>query len=109
MNFEFALSQLKEGEMVRRSSWNPDTFVFRQVPATISKDIVPKMQSLPDSVKSEFERRFKDQNMQIDAIYYDNQLAIVNSSNLIESYSPSVADSLADDWQMIMPNAYASH
>lgn len=101
MKFEFVLVALKLGQMIRRSSWYPDTFVFRQVPAVISKEIVPKMQSLPDSVKQEFIRRFSDDNLQVDAIYYDNQLALVNSSNLIQSYSPSVEDCMAEDWQII--------
>lgn len=107
MNFEFAISNLKKGEMVRRNSWLPGTFVFKQVPATISKEIVPKMQSLPDSVKAEFERRFNDERMQVDAIYYNNQLAIVNPSNLIESYTPSIADCLAEDWHIVVLNAHA--
>ena len=101
MNFEIIILVLKQGGPVRRSSWPKDQFVFRQVPATISKDIVPKMQSLPDSVKAEFARRFEDESYQIDAIYYDNQLALVSPSNLIQSYSPSVEDLMADDWVLL--------
>lgn len=100
-NFGDMLLALLDGRMVRRTSWPIGTFVFRQVPATIEKDIVPKMQSLPTSVKEEFDRRFKDEAKQIDAIYYDCQFAIVNSSNLILSYSPSVEDTLAPDWIVI--------
>ena len=72
-----------------------------QVPSTIKREIVPKMQSLPQSVKDEFERRFNDPNEQIDAIYYDNQLALVNPSNLITGWAPSVSDSLAIDWVVL--------
>ena len=46
----------------------------------------------------EFEKRFNDLKEQIDAIYYDNRLALVNQSNLITGWSPSTSDSLADDW-----------
>lgn len=100
-NFGHMLLALLDGRMVRRTSWPVGTFVFRQVPATIEKDIVPRMQSLPDSVKAEFDRRFNDESVQVDAIYYDWQFAIVNSSNLIISYSPSVEDTLAPDWQIV--------
>ena len=102
MDFGQAIEALKEGKKVQRTGWNGvGLFVFMQVPSTIKRDIVPKMQSLPQSVKDEFERRFNNPNEQIDAIYYDNQLALVNPSNLITGWSPSVSDSLAIDWVVL--------
>lgn len=99
MNFGQAIEALKEGKKVQRAGWNgKGLFVFMQVPSTINREIVPKMQSLPQSVKDEFERRFNDPKEQIDAIYYDNQLALVNPSNLITGWAASVSDSLANDW-----------
>lgn len=99
MNFGLAVEKMKEGEMVARQGWNgKGMFVFMQIPADIHKDIVPKMQSLPEKVKNEFVRRFNDETEQIDAIYYDNQMAIVGASNLICGWSPSVSDTLAEDW-----------
>ena len=102
MNFGQAIEALKEGKRVQRTGWNgKGLFVFMQVPSTINREIVPKMQSLPQSVKDEFERRFNDPNEQIDAIYYDNQLALVNPSNLITGWAASVSDSLANDWVVL--------
>ena len=99
MNFSKAIEALKKGKMVKRLGWNgKGQFVFMQVPSQIKKEIVPKMQSLPQSVKDEFERRFNDPNEQIDQIYYADQLALVNPSNLITGWSPSVSDTLAIDW-----------
>ena len=101
MNFGKALEIVKNGGMIHRTGWNgKDLFVFAQVPADINKEIVPKMQSLPGLVKSEFERRFIDPNYQIDAIYYSNQLALVNNSNMITGWSPSTSDALAEDWEI---------
>lgn len=97
LTFGEALALVKQGKMIAREGWN-GLFVFMQVPSTINKEIVPKMQSLPQSVKDEFQRRFDDPNEQIDAIYYNNQLAVVGKSNLISGYSPSPADTLANDW-----------
>lgn len=102
MNFGQAILALKEGKKVQRIGWNgKGLFVFMQVPSIINREIVPKMQSLPQSVKDEFERRFNDPNEQIDAIYYDNQLALVNPSNLITGWAASVSDSLANDWVIL--------
>lgn len=98
-NFGQAIEALKQGKRVARQGWNgKGLFVFMQVPSQIGKDIVPKMQSLPQTVKDEFQRRFESPSEQIDAIYYDNQLALVNTSNLITGWSPSTSDALAEDW-----------
>ncbi len=98
LDFGSAILATKRDNMIRRSGWPKGHFVFRQIPSIIKKDIVPKMQSLPDSVKAEFQKRFDDKNSQIDAIYYDNQLAYVGDSNLICSYAPSPEDCLMEDW-----------
>lgn len=101
ITFDIVIETLKNGNMARRTSWETNTFIFRQVPSIISKDIVPKMQSLPQAVKTEFDRRFNDDSFQVSEIYYDNQIAIVNQSNLIQGWNPSAADIFAEDWQLI--------
>lgn len=99
MKFGEAIEALKNGEKLTRSGWNgKGLFIFRQVPSEIKREIVPKMQSLPQSVKDEFERKFNDPNEQIDAIYYNDQIAMVGKSNVITGWSPSVADCFAEDW-----------
>lgn len=99
VNFGTAMEAVKEGKRISRLGWNgKNMFIFMQVPSTIDKEIVPKMQSLPQTVKDEFQRRFDSPTEQINAIYYSNQLAIVNSSNLINGWTPSVSDALAEDW-----------
>jgi len=101
INFSIVIDELQKGNMARRTSWETNTFIFRQVPSEINKEIVPKMQSLPQAVKTEFDRRFNDPSFQISTLYYDNQVAIVNSSNLIQGWNPSPADMFAMDWQII--------
>ena len=97
LNFGEALEAVKLGKMITRTGWNgKDLFVFKQVPASIPKDVVPKMQSLPESVKNEFQKRFDSGNL--DFIYYTDQLALVGPNNFISSWAPSVSDSLAEDW-----------
>jgi hypothetical protein len=91
-NFGEALAALKEGKRVSREGWNgKGLFVFMQVPAEIGFDIIPKMQSLPQSVKDEFAKRKG-------AITYQNQMAIVYPNNSIHGWCPSSSDALATDW-----------
>jgi hypothetical protein len=118
-NFGQAVEALKEGKMASRDGWNgKGLFVFMQVPSTIQEEIVPKMQSLPQAVKDEFQRQFDHHrakvqanipSMKVDAIpvnclHYSNQLALVQGKVdgiHITSWSPSTSDSLANDWNIL--------
>ncbi len=72
LTFGQAVEAVKKGAMISREGWNgKDLFVFMQVPATIGREVVPNMQSLPQAVKDEFGIRFNDPSQQIDAIYYE--------------------------------------
>lgn len=84
-------------------SWSPTHFVFMQVPSTIGKDIVPKMQSLPQSVKDEFQRRFDTPSEQLVDIYYNDQYALVSPSNLITGWQPKEEDILSPEWEEYRP------
>jgi hypothetical protein len=102
MNFAQALEALKEGEPVKRASWNNDEFIFRQVPSVISKDVVPNMQSLPNAVKKVFQNKFDDPAEQVSSIHYLDQFAVVDKSLFIRGWSPSPSDVLAEDWMLIL-------
>ncbi len=100
VSFGEAIKALKEGKRVKREGWNhKDLFVFMQVPSQVPIDIVPKMTSLPKSVKDALLRR-KQSSDCIDhlAIKYHNQMALVYPNNNISGWSPSGSDALADDW-----------
>jgi hypothetical protein len=99
VNFGKAIEALKQGKRVQRVGWNgKGLFVFMQVPSTVPIDIVPKMTSLPQSVKDEFEKRNFLSDMPRTHIKYSNQLAIVNPDNSINGWTPSGSDALAEDW-----------
>ena len=52
MSFGDAIEILKQGGAIRRKGWNgKGLMVFKQVPAHIESDVIPKMQSLPQSAK----------------------------------------------------------
>lgn len=90
--FETILIHLKQGHVITRESWT-DTVVFRQVPATIASDIVPKMQSLPDDAKEVI--------MHTGGISYNSQCLIYNiRTGVADSWCPTVDDILAEDWML---------
>lgn len=91
-NFGEALEALKQGKLVQREGWNgKGMFIVKQVPAVIGTEIIPKMQSLPQAAKDVLINR--DQ-----AISYENQMLIVNSSGRADSWVPSSSDCFAEDW-----------
>jgi hypothetical protein len=106
VSFGEAVKALKNGKRVQRSGWNgKGLFIFEQVPSSVDISIVPKMTSLPKSVKDEFIRRNEDKEWQeavhsvsYDSIRYQNQLAMVYPNNNIYGWVASPSDVLENDW-----------
>lgn len=97
-NYDFgtAVKFLKAGGAVRRAGWNgKGLFVVKQVPSHITADIIPNMQSLPQSAKDILMSR---ENPHID---YTNQMLIINPDGRADSWVPSVSDVFAEDWELI--------
>ena len=94
--FGDAIEVLKQGGTVRRSGWNgKGLMVFKQVPAHIESDIIPKMQSLSQSAKDLILRSkgFID---------YTSQCLIYNENNgRADSWVPSISDVFAEDWEIV--------
>ena len=96
MDFGKAIIALKQGKAIQRSGWNgKGLFVVKQIPASINADIIPKMQSLPQSAKDILMSR---ENPHID---YTNQMLIVNPDGRADSWVPSSSDVFAEDWSVI--------
>ena len=91
-NFGKAVEGLKRGAFIQRSGWDENKYVFKQVPAQISTDIIPKMQSVPDSVK---QRKMIPINC---SLKYEFQLAMVEGESRISSWTPTAEDIFASDW-----------
>lgn len=100
LTFGHAIEALKAGKRVCRVGWNgKGLFVFMQVPAQIAAEVVPRMTSLPQSVKDEISRRAQDGGP--DGLSYSNQLALVKPDNSVNGWAPSAADALAEDWTVL--------
>jgi hypothetical protein len=96
IGFGGAITLLKAGFAIRRKGWNgKGLFIVKQVPSHIEGDIIPKMQSLPQSAKNILMSR---ENPHID---YTNQMLIINPDGRADSWVPSVSDVFAEDWEVV--------
>ena len=96
ISFGSAIALLKSGFAIRRSGWNgKNLFVIKQVPAHIESDIIPNIQSLPQSAK----------DLILGGkgyIKYTNQCLIYNgNTGQADSWVPSISDVFADDWELV--------
>ena len=96
MTFGDAIEVLKQGVAIRRSGWNgKGLMVFKQVPARITEEIIPKMQSLPQSAKDLI---LKGKGF----IDYTSQCLIYNeNTGRADSWVPSISDVFAEDWEIV--------
>lgn len=98
LSFGEALQALEAGKCVKRESWVGDKFVVKQIDSDIPAEVVPKMQSLPDSAK-----QFIGKTANGD-IHYRNQCLIVKqypSSTVATNYVPDWNDMFAKDWMVL--------
>lgn len=98
LSFGEALQALEAGKCIRRESWIGDKFVVKQIDSDINAEIVPKMQSLPDSAK-ELIGRTADKD-----IHYRNQCLLIKqfpSSSVATNYVPDWNDMFAKDWMVL--------
>lgn len=96
MDFGDAIEVLKQGGAIRRKGWNgKGLFVIKQVPSHIESEIIPKMQSLPQSAKDLI---LKGKGF----IDYTSQCLIYNeNTGRADSWVPSISDVFADDWEIV--------
>lgn len=96
MAFGTAIELLRQGKSIRRRGWNgKGLFVIKQIPAHIENDIIPKMQSLPQSAKDLIlaGKGFID---------YTSQCLIYNeNTGQADSWVPSISDVFAEDWEIV--------
>ena len=99
-NFETAFKLMQEGIPMSRNSWPKDTFVFAQHWTNVPANIVEKMTSLPEKVKTVFmnRRQIQDDLEFNQELKYRKQFCKVDSNNFLEGYLPNGDDLFAEDW-----------
>lgn len=97
LDFGQAIEYLKAGLAVRREGWNgKGLWVIKQVPAHITEEIIPKMQSLPQSAKGLI---LKGKGF----VDYTSQCLIYNeNTGRADSWTPSISDVFAEDWEIVL-------
>ena len=93
--FLLRLQQVVMGNYVKTLECGKGLWVIKQVPAHIESDIVPKMQSLPQSAKDLI---LKGKGF----INYTSQCLIYNeNTGRADSWIPSISDVFAEDWEIV--------
>ncbi len=101
--FSKVIECLKNGGSARRLAWNENKEIVMQIPQRIDKTIVPKMTSLPASIKSMISTVGSGE------ISYHDQVLIVtftdNESTPATAtyYIPTWEDIFAEDWITTTP------
>ena len=98
--FGTAIEKLNMGRAVSRKSWEGNSYVVKQINSSISEGIIPKMTSLPPTVKELL------LNSPSKMINYHEQCLIITQSddgNYATNYIPNWIDIFADDWCEVIP------
>lgn len=98
LSFGEALQALEAGKCIRRESWIGDKFVTKQIDSDINAEIVPKMQSLPDSAKELINKTHRED------IHYRNQCLMIvqdTETSVATNYVPDWNDMFAKDWMVL--------
>lgn len=98
LSFGEALQALEAGKCVRRESWVGDKFVVKQINSDIPAEVVPKIQSLPDSAKEIINKTHRED------IHYRNQCLMIvqdTETSVATNYVPDWNDMFAKDWMVL--------
>lgn len=93
--FGVAIEHLRNGYMVKRHYWQ-DMCIIKQVPAHMTGDIIPKMQSLPEPAKEFILKERGEISYTSQCLMYDTRTGIAYS------WSPSIDDVFAEDWEIVL-------
>lgn len=95
MDFKTISEHMAAGAVVTREAFDRNIVVFLQIPASINKDIVPKMTSLSPQTKD-----FIMEHSQ--AINYHDQCIKYNKATSAATYFiPTIEDVYANDWIVV--------
>lgn len=93
LNYGQALEALKQGKRASRAGWNgKGIFIFQRPSDCLPKDFIPKVKSLPKSVKDFLVKEDKDINFSAYLCMWSATGEVVNG------WLASQADMLSNDW-----------
>ena len=94
MKFTEVANDFENGEVIYRKAWDESIVVFKQIPANITEDIIPKMTSVPPQAKAMILQSAKCIKYRHQAIQYDM------SNGRATYWIPTITDLAAKDWEV---------
>ena len=99
MNFKQACEQASKGEMIAREGWSScsRSFVFERPSDVLKMDFIPKVKSLPESVKEFLTEQYSDIEFTAYLCMWDES-HILDEGKIVNGWNPSETDKIAIDW-----------
>jgi len=96
VSFSEAIEAMEEGKMVTREDLPDNMFLFKRSETEVKPDIVPKMNSLPESVK----KKLQETGYSLEFFSQINQVVIKEEDETayITNYDIQNADVFGDQW-----------
>lgn len=103
LNFGTAIEAAKEGKLIARKGWNgKGMFVFQRPEDVLTMEFIPKVKSLPDSVKKWLENNVTPDNNLTGEIKFTAYLCMkAADGSIVNGWLASQTDMLAEDWCII--------
>jgi hypothetical protein len=107
MNFGLALEALKAGKLVSRTGWNgKKMFLFIRPADVLETGFIPKVKSLPESVKNWIDKHLDDKVNQgeqgITPVKFGAYICMKAADNsIVNGWLASQTDMLVDDWYIL--------
>lgn len=96
MKFGEAIEATKQGKRVQRSGWNgKGMFIFQRPADVLAGDFIPKVKSLPESVKL----FLADQKRDVEFLAYFCLYAA--DGKIVNGWLASQTDMIAEDWTIL--------
>lgn len=107
LTFGEALELVKQGKMIAREGWNgKGMFVFMRPADTLTTGFIPKVKSLPDSVKEWIDKHVDDKENRgetgLTPVKFTAYLCMKAADNtIVNGWLASQTDMLAEDWTVL--------
>ena len=108
LNFGQVLEALKEGKRASRQGWNgKDMFIFQRPYDNIDIEVIPKIKSLPETVKKYFMEEFSNGETHFVSgnpiqVHFCEYLCMKDpNGNIVNGWLPSQTDIRSKDWVIL--------
>ena len=107
LTFGEAIEAVKQGKLIARNGWNGKSmFVFQRPEDTIETSMIPKIKSLPQSVKDWIDKNVDDKSNRgetgLTPVKFTAYLCMKAADNtVVNGWLASQTDMLAEDWTIL--------